>query len=205
MMKDSALQRIKELAQQRMEQYSHPSHDWSHIERVARMALHLAQEEGANTEVVLVSAYLHDLGRGMPGENHLSAGVRQARELMDQLGYPLDFQEAVLHCIRAHSFSCGEEPQTLEAQVLRDADRLDALGAIGIARCFAYGNPFYHPEEPIPQTRPLGPYCVDHFFEKLLRLAEGLYTPSARQLAEGRVAFMKLFLERLEKEIRGDL
>lgn len=204
-MKDFALQRIKKLAQERMSQHFHPSHDWSHMERVAQRALHLAREVGANTEVVLVSAYLHDLGRGEPGEDHLSAGVLQARELMNQLNYPPDFQEAVLHCIRAHSFSCGEEPQTLEAQVLRDADRLDALGAIGIARCFAYGNPFYHPEEPIPKTRPLGPYCVDHFFEKLFRLAEGLYTKPAQQMAEGRVAFMKLFLERLEKEIQGEL
>jgi uncharacterized protein len=116
-------------------------HDFDHVLRVLALAERLAQEEGANLETVRVAALLHDLARGQGDRlvtDHARAGAEFARELL--AGQPPDRVEAVAHAIAAHRFRTGPDPQTLEAKVLHDADKLDAIGAIGVARAFAFGG-----------------------------------------------------------------
>jgi uncharacterized protein len=191
-----------------MARLAEPSHDAEHVRRVAKMADHLGQVHGADREILQAAALLHDLGRADPesGRPHVELSVEAAERLMEEVGFPPDKREPVLHCIRAHSYSRGIPPETLEARLLRDADRLDALGAIGIVRTFAYGRAFYDPQDPLAKRKsaPEGNrYCVEHFFEKLFQLPEGLFSPEARRIARERVAFMRAFLDQMEREIGG--
>ena len=136
-------------------------------------------------------------------------GADEAAALLRAEGFPPDRLEAIAYCIRVHSFSRGIRPDTLEAKVLQDADRLDAIGAIGIARCFAttadMRRPFYDPADPFCRSRPPDDkqWGLDHFYRKLLRIAEGLHTPAARALAAERTRFLETYLAQLEREI-GD-
>jgi uncharacterized protein len=186
-------------------------HDFDHVLRVLALAERLAQEEGADVEIVRAAALLHDVARGQgdrPTTDHAQEGAEFARELLaDQ---PPDRVEAVAHAVAAHRFRTGPEPQTLEAKVLHDADKLDAIGAIGVARAFAYGGhegqrlwaevpPGY---EESPSTR-AEHTPVHEFHLKLVRIKERLLTESARRLAEERHAYMVAFYERLVQEVRG--
>jgi uncharacterized protein len=186
-----------------------PSHDAEHVRRVLRTAERLGGLYGADMEVLRAAALLHDLGRDDPESDrpHVERSVEIARDLMEEAGFPEEKREAVLHCIRAHSYTRGVPPETLEARLLRDADRLDALGVMGIIRTFSYGGTFYDPRDPLARRKAElegGRYCVEHFYEKLLKLPEGLFSEEARRIARDRVAFMELFLARLEKEAAGE-
>jgi uncharacterized protein len=189
-----------------------PAHDFLHVMRVAANVSQIGLAEGANLAVVLPAALLHELfnyPKGHP-QSHLSGEVcaTQAAEALHEQDCPADLIEPICECIRTHAFSRGLAPATLEGKVLQDADRLDAIGAIGIARCFAtcteMGIPFYHPDDPFcearePDDRQWG---LDHFYRKLLRIADGFHTKTARSLAADRVRLMKAFLEQLGHEIR---
>jgi uncharacterized protein len=157
----------------------------------------------------LPAALLHELfnhPKGHP-ESHLS-GERCADEAAAVLraeSWPEI--DAISYCIRVHSFSRGIFPETLEAKILQDADRLDAIGAVGIARCFAtcadMKRPFYAPEDPFCRAREPDDkeWGLDHFYRKLLKIPDGLHTATARQLAQQKVQFMQLFLDQLAREI----
>jgi len=186
-------------------------HDFDHVLRVLALAERLARAEGADLEIVRTATLLHDVGRGredVPASDHARAGAEIARRLLaDQ---PPDRVEQVVHAIAAHRFRSGPAPQTLEAQVLHDADKLDAIGAIGIARAFAYGGHTGQrlwaavPEDyvELPDTwREHTP--VHEYHIKLRKIKDRLYTTSARQLAEERHRFMAAFYERLEQEVQG--
>ncbi len=116
------------------------------------------------------------------------------------MGWSADKSDAVAHAIMAHSYSAGIEPRSIEARILRDADRLDALGAIGIARTFAVsgrlGRPLYDVTDPEAMRRPLddASYALDHFAAKLLKLEDGMLTETGRYLAKQRTEFMRQFL-----------
>ena len=186
-------------------------HDFDHVLRVLALAERLAQAEGADLEIVRTAALLHDVARGrrersMP--DHAQAGAEYARHLLG--GYPEEKVEAVAQAIAAHRFRSGPDPQTLEAEVLHDADKLDAIGAIGVARAFAYGgekgqriwaevSPGYQEsQETHYEHTPVHEYHM-----KLAKIQDRLLTESARRLAEERHAFMVAFFERLEREVRG--
>ncbi|RLI88667.1 MAG: phosphohydrolase [Archaeoglobales archaeon] len=172
---------------------SYPSsHDNGHVERVLKLALYIAEREGAEIEVVRKAAELHDIARDKP--NHAIEGAKLAREILRREGYSEDFIEKVTHCIEAHSFSSGVKPRTLEAKVLSDADKLDAIGAIGVARAFLYSGEHGRSIED----------TLKHFEEKLLKLKDLMETETGRRLAEKRHAFLVEFYERLKEEIRGD-
>src|SRR5579863_9392462 len=113
-----------------------PAHGWEHVQRVYTLALYLAKQEGADSFIVGVAALMHDLGRTVhdPTKHHAEISVILAREILHSQGVSPDIQQAILHAIDAHSFSHNIEPRTLEACVVRDADRLDGLGATGIIR-----------------------------------------------------------------------
>lgn len=190
------------------------SHDFSHVLRVVANAERLALAEHADVDVCRTAALLHELvnlPKNHP-ESHLSGdlcAVEAARVLRER-GLPEAFVEAVACCIRDHAFSKGVVPESLEARVLQDADRLDAIGAIGVARCMATSaemrRPFYSWDDPLASRRELDDksFALDHFEKKLFRVPERLHTESARRLAERRVAFMQAFVDNLADECFGE-
>lgn len=206
------LAKIYDEAQQLFSGYDDPAHGWEHIGRVYTLALTIARHEQADTFVVGVAAILHDLGRLARDDiqHHADLSVKCAGELLSRYEIAPSKQEAILHAIAAHSFSHGIEPATLEAGIVRDADRLDSLGAIGILR-WAITGTLKH----TPQTRSYDPhdpfveqhapddrrYMLDHFYSKLLKLADNMFTTTGRKLAERRTAFMRAYLDEFRREL----
>jgi uncharacterized protein len=197
-----------------------PVHDFEHVLRVYRMAEHLAQAEGADLTIVRAAAWLHDSRGSAPGENdslraeHHLASAEFAGEVLAKKGWPAEKIAAVQACIRSHRFrDQGEKPETLEAKVLFDADKLDVLGAIGVARTIAYaaldGQPVYtQPSNRFLQTgqiEPGEPYSSYHeFLFKLRHVKERLFTARGKALAEARHAYMIEFYGQLQAEVRGE-
>ncbi len=190
---------------------SPPAHDFLHVMRVTANAKLIAAAEGADAEIVVPAALLHELfnyPKGHP-DSHLSGEfcAEQVRGVLFDQAFEASRVERICYCIRVHGFSRGVIPNALEARVLQDADRLDAIGAIGIARCFAtcteMGRPFYSPMDPFCLERPPDDrrWGLDHFYKKLLRISEGLHTRHARKMAEDRMLFMREFLAQLRREI----
>jgi len=186
-------------------------HDFDHVLRVLALAERLAREEGADWEIVRTAALLHDVARGQADRmihDHAQAGAQFARQLL--AGHPPERVEAVAHAIAAHRFRGGTAPQTVEARVLHDADKLDAIGAIGVARAFAYGGHegqrlWGEVAEGYVETRDTRrEHTPVHEFQfKLRRIKDRLLTASGRALAEERHAFMVAFYERLDQEVHG--
>lgn len=187
------------------------AHDLSHIKRVVAAAGRLCDAEHADGEIVRSAAWLHDcviVPKNSPERKRASVlAADRAVIFLKSCGY--DNQEklaAIAHCIESHSFSAGIEPRTIEAKIVQDADRLDALGAIGIARCLitgaGFGAALYHPEEPKPESRKTDEknYIVDHFYEKLLKLEHTMQTQAGRNEARFRTEFMKSWLDHLYRE-----
>ena len=191
-----------------------PAHDLEHVERVVRTAEQLALAEGARLDVVMPATWLHDLVIvSKTGSERSLASIRSAQEadkFLQDIGYPANLLTDIRHAIEAHSFSADIEPVTLEAKVVQDADRLDALGAIGIARAFAtgarLGQQFYDPDDPFAEGRDLDDqkFTVDHFEVKPFRIAERLHTELARAEGRRRIGTMREFLAELRKELRID-
>ena len=193
-----------------------PAHDFFHVERVVGNALAIAHGEGVSEEdlaAAATAALLHELFT-LP-KNHpdsARAGDRcaeKARELLEMEGAPTWLIGPVFGAIRDHSFSKGVVPEAVASRVLQDADRLDALGAIGLARmwatCADMKRPFYSPEDPLCVTRAPDDkeWGLDHVFKKLLVIPERLHTATARGLAAERVTFLRTYVEQLGREIRG--
>ncbi len=189
------------------------AHDLGHVRRVVTAAKALAPAEAADLAVVVPAAWLHDcviLPKDHPDRHGASAlAAERAGAFLREAGYPEDLIPAVEHAVEAHSFSAGVEPRTVEAGVVQDADRLDALGAIGIARAFAVGGALgaalYEHTDPFAGARALDDrrYAVDHFYTKLLGLADTMRTAAGRAEAERRTAFLHAFLDQLRTEIDG--
>ena len=199
------------------EQLSHDSsgHDWWHIERVVALARRIAREEGADAFVCELAALLHDVADyKIAGDEE--TGLRTVREWLATHGADAGTREAVMEIISTMSFSGGNRPpmRTLEGRVVQDADRLDAIGAVGVARAFAFGGsrgrPLYDPAEAPRQYASGEAYrastasTIMHFHEKLLLLKDRMNTEFARRLAEQRHAFMVEFLREFEAEWSGE-
>ncbi len=189
------------------------AHGWEHVGRVYALALSIAEQEQGDHFIVGMSALLHDLGRTAPhteSKHHADLSVSLATTLMHAHKVPQEQQDAILHAIIAHSFSRGVEPQTLEARIVRDADRLDGLGAIGILRWAVTGavrrtteTRSYHPQDPFGKQHTLDDqhYMLDHFYAKLLRLEETMLTRTGHVLARQRTAFMHTYLQEFKREL----
>lgn len=187
------------------------AHDLAHILRVARLADRIASAEGADRDTAVAAALLHDLvyrpknHPESPRTAELSAELAGA--WCGELAPLAPKAEAILHAIEAHSWSGAAEAETLEARVVQDADRLEALGAIGIARVFATGASFHsqlwHPGDPWAEHRPLDDkrHTLDHFFKKLLKLADAMTTAEGRRLAASRQRAMTAYLDALREEL----
>ncbi|MGG3279259.1 DUF3658 domain-containing protein [Paenibacillus solani] len=186
-------------------------HDWWHIERVTRLARILAYLEGANSYLCVLSAYLHDIADEKLNESK-EAGYKRVQKWLMQTGVEATDQELVLEIIHTMSFSggSGQPMRTLEGQIVQDADRLDAIGAIGVARSFAYsgwkGQSMYDPAIPLRTQMTSEEYrkgrstVINHFYEKLLKLKGLLNTESAKLLATGKHQEVELFLRAFDKE-----
>jgi uncharacterized protein len=191
------------------------AHDLSHVERVVKNAKRLGVREQADLAVVVPAAWLHDIvsvRKDSPDRGKASTlAAAEAVRLLRGIRYPDALIAPIAHAIEAHSFSAGIAPDTLEAKVVQDADRLDALGAIGIARCFAtsgaMGRRLYCPEDPFGVSHALDDreYALDHFPLKLLRLADTMQTTSGRGEARQRADFLHQFLAQLRSELPGRL
>ncbi len=190
------------------------AHDLGHILRVAHLAQRLALEEGADAEVCVVAALLHDLVYRPKNHPESPRTAQMAAELVPRWCLETPGLEAhaqaVAAAVASHSWSGGGTPATLEAAVVQDADRLEALGAIGIARVFATGGSFgaglWHPGDPWGTGRDLDDkaWSLDHFQTKLLKLAEGMKTAAGRRLAASRQAAMLGYLDTLRQELGSD-
>lgn len=188
-----------------------PAHDFSHILRVCKNAGIIGKEEGADMRVLLLAALLHDLGsekgKGSDQENAADDRQSQIRTFLGSLGLDRETEEKVVYAVDVHSFSKGIVPLTLEARILQDADRLDAIGAIGIARVFltggVLGREIYNPDDPFCRKREPddGRWNLDHFYQKLLKLESGMHTTAGRRLAKRRTEVVKRYLSDLEDEI----
>jgi uncharacterized protein len=189
-----------------------PGHDFEHVMRVYRNAQAIGRKEGADMQVLLAAALLHDLVVYPKGSAKRSKSSDDSADLAEKIlkkrGWPQERIERVSYCIRTHSYSKKITPATLEGKVLQDADRLDALGAIGIARTFSVGGSenrkFYNPEDPFcrtgrePDDRQ---WTLDHFQAKLLRLHKTLHTATAKKMAQERTRFLQAFLDQMAREI----
>ena len=204
-------QKISDRIQLACEKDNDPTHDFLHIKRVVSWAKKIAAAEGGNLDVVMPAAYLHDIVNVPKNDPRRSQASRLsadfAVEFLKEIGYPSDLLPAIHHAIAAHSFSAEIKAQSLEAKIVQDADRLDGLGAIGIARCFAtagrLGRVFYSENDTFCAERPADDsiYTVDHFYKKLFKTAATLQTDSGRAEGLRRVKSMQHFLEDLELEI----
>lgn len=192
-------------------------HDFDHVLRVTALAERIALAEGADLAVVRTAALLHDVAESADRERHHLVGAQRARELL--AGQPAAFVDAVSHAIEAHRFRHDPQPATLEAQVLSDADKLDAIGAIGIGRAFAYAGAagtslWREPWREIagrggdarrePAGLGEGYTPVHEFVYKLDRIPGRLFTATARSIAHERRAFMREFFDRLDQEAMGE-
>jgi len=199
-------------------------HDIYHCLRVKALALRIAEEESLDRDVLVATAYLHDIGRGREFEghgDHVAYGMSQAAAILPQVGFPAAKIEPVRQCIEYHeeyawATSKVELPPELDPAAVRgeilgfqDADRLDAIGAVGLARMFTFGGayrqPLWH-----PHVRPghwehgdLGSSSYNHLHEKLLKLKDTMNTATGRRLAKGRHRFMEQFAAQFELEWGG--
>jgi len=173
------------------------THGFSHVKRVFNLCLHIGKAEGADLEVLALAALLHDVARPLEDkrivEDHAKESAKIARRFLTSLKYHK--VNEVVHAIEAHRFSRPPEPKTLEAKILSDADKLDAIGAVGVARVFMYSGEHGRDIEA----------SIKHFEEKILKLKDLMYTKTAKKLAEGRHKFVEEFIKRLLKEIEGEL
>lgn len=199
-------------------QNSDAVHDFDHILRVYHMAEHISRIEGADLEIIHAAALLHDAQGAAPGagntrSSHQLASAEFAMEILELEGWSLEKIQAVQHCIRAHRYRHNaERPETLEAKILFDADKLDVLGAIGVARVIAYatldGKPFYFPpSEQFQLTgreEPGEPHSAyhEHIF-KLRKVGERMFTETARSIAADRSTYLESFFTRLINEWQG--
>ncbi|MFL6324264.1 MAG: HD domain-containing protein [Nitrososphaeraceae archaeon] len=191
-----------------------PAHDFQHILRVYKNAEMISkQEESVDLDIVLAAALLHDLVVYPKGSSKTINSADDSAEiakkiLLEYKNYPREKIEKVADAIRTHSYSKKLVPQTLEGKVLQDADRLDAIGAIGIARTFSVGGSenrsLYNPTDAFCETeRQLDDtqWTLDHIKKKLMILKNSMHTKTAKKIAEERTEFMELFLNQLRKEI----
>jgi uncharacterized protein len=189
-----------------------PAHDWAHIGRVAATAKLIAEEEKVDLSCVLAAVYCHDLvnlPKDHPDRKKASTlAAQEAKPHLEAVGFSPQEIALISQAIIEHSFSKGLKPTSLEAAIVQDADRLDALGSIGILRCAAVNtqmqSSFYDPFDPLAQMRELDDksFMLDHYYVKLFKLPEMMNTRKGKELAERRVSFMQSFIQELMNEVR---
>ena len=187
------------------------AHDAAHVQRVVNNALKFAEIEAADLSIVVPAAWLHDcvtVCKSSDLRNNASQlSADKAQELLKSWNYPQENIAEIKHAIVAHSYSANITPQTLAAKIVQDADRIDSIGAIGVARMMMVGGKMdctlYHVDDPFCQNRQPQDrnWTIDHFYSKLLKLNSGFHTQAAQTEAQKRHDYMLNFLKQLESEI----
>lgn len=190
-------------------------HDWWHIHRVRNNAISIAKTYPVDLFIIEMAALLHDIADHKFHDGDESIGLIKAQDWLNSLQVSNNDTEHILQIMKQVSFSSGLIPTSLEGRIVQDADRLDAIGAIGIARTFAYGGykkrEIYNPEIPPIIYKSLDDYkkntnpTLNHFYEKLLLLKDLMNTKEAKKMANQRHDYMKEFLSQFYKEWEGEL
>ncbi|MFH1894550.1 MAG: HD domain-containing protein [Patescibacteria group bacterium] len=188
-------------------------HGFDHPERVLKMARLICEREGGDIETIEAAALLHDIARAKEDDGkcdcHAEEGAKMAENYLHKISFPRSKIKNVIHCVAVHRFSRGKKAETKEAKIIQDADRLDALGAIIIARVLAYNGlhkfPIYDPDIK-PVTKYKGRYttAINHFYEKILKITPvSFHTKTAQRIAAKRYNFVVNFLKQFKKEWEG--
>lgn len=199
------LERIKSFSKKYLDK-NDEMHDWCHALRVYRLSKKISKEEGGNPEVLAAASFLHDIGMWKDRKNHEEVSVELSKDILKD--FDKVKRDNIIHCIRSHRFSKGRKPKTLEAKIIQDADKLDALGAMGISRALVHGGffnrPLYNPKKKISKDyNGESETTIDHFYEKLLKIKDGLNTKVGGEIARDRHLFMEKFLKRFFDEWEG--
>lgn len=206
---------IKEIlgvVEKAFENYDDPAHDISHVLRVTESASEIAIREGANLEIAVIAALLHDIKRpeeDFTGIDHAESGVKYAFQLLNEMGFESQFTFEVSEAIKVHRYSSGLNPSSMSARILQDADRLDAIGAIAVARVFSFsgktGTPLHSPKlKPGDSYKGYSSTAINHFFEKILKITpESFWTKTAKEIAENRYRFVVQFVKQFLSEWGG--
>jgi uncharacterized protein len=204
------LREIYELVERAFYDSNDFAHDFSHVRRVLENALEIGEKEKASLEEVILAALLHDIKRPeeyRTGIDHAKEGSSFAFDLLLQKGYSIKTSAAVANAIRDHRYSSLREPEDVTGKILQDADRLDAIGAIAIARVFTFagktGRPLHTTEEPHSSYNGFSESAINHFHEKILKIKpESFWTSTGRRLSRDRYDFTVAFVERFMLEWR---
>jgi uncharacterized protein len=210
---DSQTKQIRKIAEDLFKN-AHGSHDWEHTLRVVRLCGQIGSREGADMPVLKIAAYLHDIGRCEQDSSngticHARLGSRMARPIIKDLKLTDGQKNNIIHCVRSHRFRGDETPDTIEAMVLFDADKLDAIGAVGVARAYLFAgengawlhNPLVRVEDTLPYSKEDTGYR--EFKLKLSKIKDRMLTVEGRRLAAGRHDFMNAFFQRFLDEHAG--
>ncbi|MCX6999819.1 MAG: HD domain-containing protein [Candidatus Sumerlaeota bacterium] len=201
---------------------SPPTHDFSHTRRVLNLCMHIGRDEGADLEILYAAALLHDIARDeadAADKCHAQLSGERAEPILISAGFPEEKRAAVIHCITAHRFRSDNPPRTLEAKILYDADKLDAIGAIGVCRAYTYGgengqrlyDDTFTPADLVSKNIDIISKVTNHsqhtpiieFRIKLSQIKDKLFTRTARAIAESRHRYMLKFFNRLYEEVNG--
>ncbi|MFW6024756.1 MAG: HD domain-containing protein [Candidatus Woesearchaeota archaeon] len=197
--------------------YNYGTHGITHTNRVYNLSLKISKnEKKIDIDVIKTAALLHDVARKLEDESkekicHAIKGSKLAREILNELNFPKYKIKNVCHCIKVHRYSKNLKPETKEAEIIQDADRLDAIGAIAIARVFNYESEKDRPLH-IPNLNPKDHYnglsetAITHFHEKILKIKpESFNTKTAKKIARERYDYVKDYVDRFIKEWNGEL
>lgn len=207
--------KIKKEAQKYFEN-ANGSHDWSHIERVLNLALQIGKKEGADLEILEIAAILHDIGRSYQDQtngkiDHAIKGSELAKKILEKYNFEKEKIEKIIHCIETNRFRGEKKPDSLEAKILFDTDKLDAIGAIGIGRAFLFageiGAKLHNKDVNIEKTKPYTreDTAYREFMLKLRKIKDRMFTEEGKRIAQERHKFMIEFFNRLNKEVDGEL
>ena len=189
-------------------------HDWSHVERVYEIAKNIGEKEGADLEVIKISAWLHDIAReeemqANGGICHAERSAELSKEILEKHNIDSSKMNSILHCISSHRFKNNKVPESKEAKILYDADKLDSIGAVGIGRAFLFAGElkakFHDKNVDIENTKPYTKEDTAYreFLVKLNKIKDKMLTSTGRKMAQNRHDFMVEYFERLNKETDG--
>jgi uncharacterized protein len=192
------------------------SHDWDHTLRVYKLCLHIGKIEGADMEILEIAALLHDIGRAREDECrggvcHAKEGAKMAEQLLVPLGIEKEKIERIVHCIATHRFRDNNTPESLEARILYDADKLDSIGAVGIGRAFLFagevGAKLHDKNVDIENTSLYteNDTAYREYLVKLSKVKDRMTTAEGKRIAVGRHEYMVGFFDRINKEVDGIL
>ncbi len=200
------IENLKKIAKSKLAK-NDPAHDFEHIMRVYHNAERICKSENGNKKLILCAILLHDIIKIKNQKDSALKSAKLSEKILKQNYFLDDEITIIIDAIKDHSFSKGKIPSTIEGKILQDADRLDAIGAIGLARVFSFSGsnnrPFYDPKDPFAQNRSTNDkkWALDHFYEKLLTLEQKMNTKSGKTLAKKRTKILKNFLKEIKNEI----